>query len=180
MNLKWNPDFRQFEVEFHNFADEQPRVKTAGFKTNGPPEWLWYSIKSEPLTKLRENRPTILNINADARTEYLRLKEVEDRNAATKAALKDHTKELKKKLKLDKQDATKPGEYLDPEVGFVCLKVLDKLKIENPDKFVRPKPPTIVCFICGTPVYFYEYGEGQHPSCLWCQKLVLDFTNDIC
>ena len=174
MNLKWNADYRHFEVEFHNFAEEQPLVKAAGFKTLGPPSWIWYSIKSEPLTKLRENRPAILNINADARIEYTRLKEVEDRNAATKAALKEQQKELKKKLKIDKQDATKPGEYFDEEVGFVCVKVPPQPVIENPNRYVRPEPPKITCFICENPVYFYEYGESQHPSCLYCQKSVLD------
>jgi hypothetical protein len=178
LNLKWNPDFRRFEVEFHNFADEQPRVKEAGFKCDGPPSWVWWSIKSEPLTKLRENRPAVLNINADARVEYTRLKEVEDRNAATKAALKEHQKELKKKLKLDKQIAAKPGEYFDKEVGFVCLKV--EPKPSKATKFVSPPPPETRCFICGVPVYSYEYGEGQTPCCLWDQKTVLDNATEVC
>lgn len=177
MNLIWNPNYRRFEVQFHDFASEQPLVKAAGFKTDGPPAWVWYAFKSEPLTKLRENRPATLTIEQDARTEYAALKVVEDRNAATKAELAAHKKELKKKLKEDKQDAMRPDEYLDP-LGFVCLKVAPKLFVST-HQFIRPTPPNITCFICESPVYSYEYGEGQHPSCLWCQKEVLDNAEEL-
>lgn len=179
MNLKWNSDYRRFEVEFHNFTEEQPLIKTVGFKTDGPPAWVWYSIKSEPLTKLRENRPAVLNINADARQEYARLKEVEDRNAATKTALKEQQKVLKKKLNNDKLDSLKPSEYLDEALGFVCIIVKPNSEPWT-SKFTLNPPPEITCFICGTPVYSYEYGENQTPSCLWCQKIVLDNATEVC
>ena len=87
MNIRWNPDLCRFEAELHDFKDEQPRLKAAGWKTDGPPAWVWYSVKSEPLTKLRTNRPAVLTISSEARTEYTRLKEVADCNAATKALL---------------------------------------------------------------------------------------------
>lgn len=174
MNLRWNPDLRRFEVEFHNFTEEQPLVKAVGFKTDGPPAWVWYSYKSEPLTKLREKKPATLTINPDARTEYLALKEVEDRNAAVKAQMKENAKALKKKLKIDKQDAMRPDEYLDEETGMVCLRVLPSTAAP----FEMPKSktpiPSVLCFICEEPVFEYEYGEGHKPSCLWCQKIVLD------
>jgi hypothetical protein len=178
MNLNWNAELRRFEVQFHDFQDEQPRVKAAGFKTDGPPAWVWYSIKAEPLTKLRNNKPATLTISPEARTEYTALKEAEDRNAAIKAEMAVHTKALKKKLKNDKLDAMQPDEYLD-DAGFVCLKVAPKpLKTEN--LFVRPAPPEITCFICGTPVYSYEYGEGEAPACMYCQKIVLDNASEVC
>src|ERR1700676_2320723 len=123
MNLNWNPGLRRFEVQFQDFKDEQPRVKAAGFRTDGPPSWQWHSNKSELLTKLRENRPTTLTISPEVRTECARLKEVEARNAATKALLAQHKKEPNKKLKLDKQDTMNPGEYFDDVLQYVCLKV---------------------------------------------------------
>lgn len=179
MNLNWNTTLRRFEVQFHDFNDEQPRVKAAGFKTDGPPAWAWYSFKSEPLTKLRENRPATLTISPEARVEYTRLKEVEDRNAATKALLAEHKKALKKKLKTDKQDAMKPDEYFDEVLQAVCLKVPPKdTCTEKP--FVRPTPPETTCFICGEPVYWYEFAEGQKPACLYCQKIVLDNATEVC
>jgi hypothetical protein len=179
MNLRWNPNLRRFEVEFHNFTEEQPLVKAAGFKTDGAPEWVWYSYKSEALTKLRENRPSILNINQDARTEYAALKVVEDLNAATKAQFAEHKKALKKKLKEDKQDAARPGEFMDEELGFICLKVEPK-PFKRLSEYIPPPPPETTCFICSTPVYSYEYGETQNPSCLWCRKIVLDNTEEVC
>ena len=179
MNLNWNAEQRRFEVQFHDFPNEQPRVKVAGFKTDGPPSWVWYSIKAEALTKLRESRPAVLTISPEARTEYARLKEVEDRNAAVKAQLAEHKKALKKKLKTDKQDSIKPNEYFDEMLQCVCTKVEPKPScIANP--FVRPAPPEITCFICGCPIYWYEYSESQKPSCMWCQKEVLDNTSDVC
>src|ERR1700751_4589249 len=127
MNLRWNTDFRRFGGEVNDFASEHPKMKADGFRTNGPPAWVWYSLKSEPLTKLRNDKPAVLTISPEARFEYTRLKEVEDRNAAVKAQLKEHAKALKKKLKGDKQDAMRPGEYLDESVGFVCLKIEPKV-----------------------------------------------------
>lgn len=166
-------------MEFHDFASEQPRVKAAGFRTDGPPAWVWYAFKSEPLTKLRSDKPAILNINADARVEYTRLKEVEDRNAATKALLAVEKKKLKKKLNNDKLDALKPGEYFDEGAGFVCLVVKPSPTPWVP-KFEKPAPPETTCFICDSPVYSYEYGEDQRPSCMWCQKQVLDNVTEVC
>jgi hypothetical protein len=180
MNLSWDPTNRQFIANLQSgdeWRKEMELVKAAGFKNTGPPNWVWYSIKSEPLTKLRENRPATLNINADARTEYTILKEVEDRNAATKALLKEQQKILKKKLKNDKLDAVKPDEYFDEGFGIVCMIVKPSPTPWVP-KFVVPPPPETTCFICSSPVYLYEYGENQTPSCLWCQREVLD-VNDI-
>lgn len=178
MNLRWNPDLRRFEAEFHNFREEQPLVKAAGFKTDGAPQWVWWSAKSEPLTKLKENKPAILTINADARVEYAALKVIEDRNAATKAQFAEHKKALKKKLKLDKQDAAQPDEYFDEEIQVTCSRVEPKPPaITRP--FTPPPPPEITCFICAAPVYFYEY-EGTRASCMWCQKEVLDNAGEVC
>jgi hypothetical protein len=179
LNLNWNPDQHRFEVQFQDFASEQPRVKKAGFKTDGPPSWVWYSLKAEPLTKLRADRPATLTISAEARTEYTRLKEMEDRNAATKALLAKHAKELKKKLKGDKQDAMKPDEYFDEGLQCICLKVEPKPYHSN-NPFIPPPPPETTCFICGSPVYYYEYGEAQKPACLYCQKEVLDNVSEVC
>lgn len=189
MNFRWNADYRRFEVEFQNFTLEQPLIKAAGFKTDGPPAWVWYSYKSEPLTKLREtflkapnadvNRPSNLTISPEARTEYAALKVVEDRNAATKAQFAEQKKVLKKKLKEDKQDAAQPGMYMDEELGFMCVLVEPKAVIRL-SEYVPPPPPNITCFICSVPVYSYEYGEGQKPSCMWCQKEVLDNAVNVC
>jgi len=179
MNLAWNSELRRFEVEFHDFEDEQPRVKAVGFKTDGPPAWVWYSLKSEPLTKLKENKPATLTISPEARAEYSRLHVVELRNAEVKAQAKAAAKELKKKLKGDKADAMKPNEYLDEETGLICYQV--KLK-EKP--YVSPMkiaaPPEEKCVVCQHPIYAYEYEAGAPQICLWCQKIVVDTGEELC
>jgi hypothetical protein len=181
MNLRWNPDLRRFEAEFGtDFRIEQPLTKAAGFKTTGPPSWVWYSIKAAPLTKLREDKPPVLTISPEARAEYTRLKEVEDRNVATKAQLAAHTKELKKKLKLDKQDTMKPDEYMDEVLGFVCCRVLPKPAppVSSYDKVKII--PTERCVVCKEYLFEYEYSPTGPKVCMWCWKNVLDNADDVC
>lgn len=178
MNLSWNPTQRRWEVQFQDFSTEQPLVKAAGFKTDGPASgWIWYSTKAAPLTKLRENKPPVLTISPEARAEYLRYKEVEDKNAATKALLAEHTKALKKKLKLDKQDAMKPDEYMDP-LGFVCIRVQPKAAPEVRSLASRMPLPDVHCAICKECLFEYEYSPTGPLICLWCTK-VLDSAEGI-
>lgn len=176
MNLKWNSELRRFEIEFHSLWEEQPLAKAAGFKTDGAPTWVWWSQKSEPLTKLREGKPPLLTINPDAKAEYLALKEREEKQAELKKQAKKNAKELKKKLEHDQQDKARPGEYLDEALGFICL-TIDAKPLER-QAYVPPPPPKERCIICGDPVYFYEYETVL--ACFWCQQIVLDFTDDVC
>lgn len=181
MNLRWNAQERRFEAEFHDFAVEQPLVKSVGFKTDGPPAWVWYSTKSEPLTKLRENKPAVLTITPEARAEYTRLYEQELKHAEMRAKLKAAAKELKKKLKGEKQDALKPEEYFDEEVGFVCMKVAFKAMpaahtLENINRNLTSEK----CIICNTSLYAYEFPPEGPKVCLWDQKIVLDNATEVC
>jgi hypothetical protein len=178
MNLRWNPSYRRFEVEFHNLWEEQPLVKAAGFKTDGPPTWLWWSAKSAPLTELREGKPPQLTINPDAKVEYIALKALEDKQAELKKIAQKNAKELKKKLQHDKQDKLKPGEYFDEGVGFICLKVDTSRPLAVAQKYIPPPPPDEKCIICGEGVYPYEYATVI--ACLWCQKIVLDNDGEVC
>lgn len=181
MNLKWNPTERRFEAEFSDFASEQPLVKSVGFKTDGPPAWVWYSYKSEPLTKLRENKPAVLTISPEARAEYNRLHEVELRNATIKAQMKEAAKQLKKTLKRQKQDAMKPDEFFDEELQIVCNKVAPKppIPVASLEK-IRTDLSTGKCIICGDNLYDYEYSPEGPKACFWCQKIVLDNTTEVC
>jgi len=40
---------------------------------------------------------------------------------------------------------------------------------ENFKPFVPPAPPSILCVVCKSPVYFYE--KQDPPTCLWCEKM---------
>lgn len=174
MRLIWNPTLYRFEAQFTDFATDQPLVKKAGFKTDGPPDWVWFSTKATPLAKLKGTPG--LTISPEARTEFNAMYALEERNAELKAKAKDARKALKKKLDNDEKEAT-------VEVMFNGKAYVDREDLppmppaEN--AFVPPPPPETKCFVCKAPVYDYEYAPDAHPACLWCQKIVLDIEGEL-
>jgi hypothetical protein len=175
VNLKWNASLPRFEAEFSDFHGDLAAVKAAGFKTDGRPDWIWYSYKAEPLNKLRENRPASgLTITTDAKQQFAALHAVELNNAKVRAEFAEHTKALKKKIKEETHE------------GMTLVVVPPKGYIEASDlppftpvctQFNPPDKPSAVCIICGDPVYFYE--KQDPPTCLYCEKIVLDNSDGI-
>jgi hypothetical protein len=154
MKIKWSQEFRQFEAEFSpgpNWALDQQALKEAGFKTSGPPDWVWATGKAGPLTTLRALKPVLgLTITSEALQNYNRLKEQEDRNAEVRKALKEAKKLAKREF--------------DPKINW------DDIKPE-PIFYVRytpPPPPSTLCSVCRTPVYYYEC-QDPIPLCLDCE-----------
>ena len=100
MRIIWNPDFKQFEAQLDagsNWATEQQAVKAAGFKTEGPPDWKWVTFRAGNLIKLKVANPSLnLTITPEALEHFKTLKTAEDANAAVRAALKAHRKEVGK------------------------------------------------------------------------------------
>lgn len=183
MNLRWNPSFLRFEAEFStDFQGDLAAVKAANFKTDGPPNWVWYSFKAAALNSLRENRPASgLTINSDAKEQYIALWKVEEANAKIKAELATHQKALKKKLKEDKQEvATAFGPQMKMcHLGFMCISAEDLPPYPPSEKtFIPPPLPEKRCFICSVPIYFYETQDP--PTCLWCETKVLDKSDQVC
>ena len=173
MNLIWNGTHRRFEAQFEEFQGDLAAVKAAGFKTDGAPEWIWYTCRAGPLTKLRENRPPSgLTISPEARENFTALLSVETKNAETKAQLAAHNKELKKKLKIDDKEI-----LVIPEKGYIDASDLP-FKPSPVVAYKPPAPPTTLCIVCQDPVYFYE--KQDPPTCLWCEKIVLDFDSEVC
>jgi hypothetical protein len=184
VNLRWNPTQRRFEAEFEEFQGDLAAVKAAGFKTDGAPEWIWYTYKAGPLGKLRENRPPSgLTITPEAKEQFASLWAVEQKNAELKAQLAEHTKALKKKLKIEEQDAKAsagPQMKMCAE-GYMCLSAEDlppKPPFVQPRPQGNPNPDAPRCVICKTSVYFYE--KQDPPTCLWCEKIVLDNASEVC
>ena len=176
MNLKWNAACQYFEAEFSSdFQGDLAAVKAAGFKTDGPPEWKWYTYKAGPLSKLRENRPTSgLTISPEAKAQFVSLWAMEERNAKTKAELAEHTKALKKKIKEETHEGTTP--VIVPAKGYIEASDLPPFTPVC-TQFTPPNKPSTVCIICGDPVYFYE--KQDPPTCLYCEKIVLDNSDVI-
>lgn len=176
MNLRWNGTYRRFEAEFStDFQGDLAAVKAAGFKTDGAPEWIWYTYKAGPLTKLRANRPASgLTITPEAREQYTPLVAVEEKNLQLKAQLAEHNKTLKKKLKIEEQE----GKAMPiPTKGYIDASDLPPLP-PVARLFTPPPPPDMKCIICAAPVYFYE--KQDPPTCLWCEKIVLDNATEVC
>jgi len=176
MNLRWNETFRRFEAEFStDFNEDLAAVKTAGFKTDGAPGWVWYSYKAAPLQNLRENRPASgLTITPEAREQFAPLAQMEANNAKLKADLAAHNKTLKKKLKIEEQEGKATP---IPAKGYIDASDLPPLTAACV-KYTPPPPPTALCIICKTPVYFYE--KQDPPTCLWCELTVLDNATEVC
>lgn len=177
MNLRWNQELHRFEAELGSggFRADLEAVKSAGFKCDGPPTWVWHSGSSLPLKWLRENRPPILTIEANARTEYERMLPLDEANAKVKAEAKAEKKAARKK-KVKEQHQAELVQIHIPEKGYIGAEDLPPMPpMEHP--FVRPLPPNTKCFVCNAPVYEYEYAPGAPPACLWCQKTVLDIDS---
>lgn len=175
MNLRWNNTDSRFEAEFSaDFQGDLNATKNAGFKTTGPPGWVWYSIKAEPLNKLRENRPASgLTITPDAKQQFAALRVVELNNAKVKAELAEHTKALKKKLKVESDQVTLAIHI--PPKGYIDA---TDLPLYVPPASTLPKPIPLTgpaCIICGDILAFYE-----KLACLWCSKIVLDNCAEVC
>src|SRR6516164_6336026 len=102
MNLTWNTEKRRFEAKFTDFQTDLALVKEAGFKTDGPPQWVWYTPKAMVVATLR-GKPG-MTITPEARAQFNLLHPVEEQNAKTKAAMAEHQKALRKTLKKQKLD----------------------------------------------------------------------------
>jgi len=174
VNLRWNG---RFEAEFSSdFQGDLAAVKAAGFKSDtSSGVWIWHTSKAGPLTKLRETRPPSgLTITPEAKSQYIPLAEMEEKNSKIKTEAKEYSKSIKKKRDVVEQIKRA---LVIPEKGYIEASDLPPMP-PNPKKYVPPPPPDTLCIICGAPVYFYELQSP--PTCLWDEKLVLDFSNEVC
>ena len=162
MKIIWNAVFRQFEAvltQGPNWSNDQQSVKSAGFKTEGPPNWVWLTQRALPLTTLRDSKPLSgLTITSDALENYKRLKAQEDLNAAVKAQFKAARKDLKK------DETSLKGFEMSPE-GFLSL-IVEPVEFKI-WKLIPPPSPLLLCRVCQSPVYFYE--SQNPPICLDCE-----------
>jgi hypothetical protein len=162
MRIIWNNE--RFEAEFSEFQTDLESVKSAGFRTDGPPGWTWHTQRVACLNYLRKNRPKSgLIITEVALQKFNQLNEKAEQKAALKKQFQEANKKAKKQSK-------------DPEISGLTELVIPEGKIWisredlSPSKefvgtFTRPEPPKECCMICDDPIYFYE-----HLICLWCEK----------
>ena len=165
MNIRWDQLEKRFVAEFSSdFQGDLSAVKAAGFKTDGPPNWIWYATKVATLNKLRiDCRPVSgLTIDNDALAIYAPLNQIEEKNAEIKHQISEERKRLAKEKQLAERDTCdwlpEGKEYLDasdfpsrePFLSTIC-----SAPYQGP-----------LCVVCHGPI------ELPHdpPICLWCAK----------
>ena len=156
MRITWNPLESRFEGEEICVPSDIPFVRSAKWRTDGPPKWIWWCLKAGQLEALRKAKPPSgLRITPAALEKFKELKEIEDKNAAVMAELKAARKAQKKEVRLEEVDS-----------DFVTYGGQDgESRIWS--KPVVPPPPDLLCHVCRSPVYFYEMQEP--PTCLDCE-----------
>jgi hypothetical protein len=182
VNIRWNTEKYRFEAELGSggYKADLAAVQAAKWKCDGPPAWVWHSLKATPLEVLRtKHRPPVLTISPEAREKFNAMFPLEKQTADLKAQMAEHKKALKKKLKADAADTCKPDEYFDEALQCYCIKVAPKTE-PWVDKRVIAPPSDEKCAICGSPLYSYEYAPEGPKVCLWDQKIVLDNVEDVC
>ena len=171
MRITWNPEMQEFRAELQpgpEWQMEQTAAKKAGFKSSGPPDWIWRTKKAGVLTKLRDSRVevglTTLTVTPDARLEYDKLVITEAANADVLKQLRD-AKKAQKKEKRETADTRGTGFEYDSD-GWAVIDAGDS-PVWTAVKYRPAAFPTERCTVCQTPVY---YCEKRDPAvCLDCE-----------
>ena len=169
MNIRYNQILRRFEAEFSaDFGGDLAAVKVAGFHTDGPPAWAWWTDKIKVLNSLREHKPESgLTINQDAWEVYESLTKMDTKNTEVKQQFAEAKKKAKKEQAVEEQEKI-ADPFIIPE-GKIWLGPED-FPPKLPYISVLPSPPPhpfLRCSNCGEPVYFYE--KQNPPTCLLCE-----------
>jgi hypothetical protein len=168
MNIAWSQSERVFIAEFStDFAGDLESVKECGFRTFGPPSWIWYAPAPgvKALTRLREKKPKSgLTISPEALTIYRPLAEQWAKNEEIKKAAAELAKANKKEKKKQEQIAAGSAAMPDDKMFITAADLPPMPPSEN--RFIPPPPPAERCTSCQQPLYFYESKD----LCLFCEK----------
>jgi hypothetical protein len=164
MRIIWNNQEQWFQAELglnEFWKQDMELVRSIGFKSTGPPQWIWHTSKASLLNKLRDLKPKSgLTITETALEKYKFINEQEQKK-----------QELKKLYEKAKEQAAEEinsanwKDYIDAETGIVCKQV-EPLDTKFVPKYVIAAPPEIYCFICGDRLYMYELPD----ICMYCDE----------
>lgn len=174
MRIYWHEEKKVFAAEFHDFQSDLEAVKLAGFRTFGPPEWVWYASPPgvKALNRLRDIKPQSgLTLTEVAFNKYKIASEKLEQKDALKKQFKDAQKIAKKQSKDPKISGL--TELVIPEKGYIDSSDLPLFK-STWDKPVFIKPDSM-CIVCGDALYlpFPDYPD----ICGWCdiqQQISID------
>lgn len=138
-------------------------VKEAGFKTQGPPLWLWCTKKVSVINKLKDNKPKSgLSLSALAFEKYKPLNEDEQK----KLELKKEYKKLKRTAEKNSLDSSISHmvELVIPEKGYLDASDYPPSTWKPAFEITR-MASTDRCLACDDPLAFFE-----KTVCIWCLK----------
>lgn len=161
----WNISENWFQAELslgEHWREDMELVRSVGFHTTGSPDWIWHTTKASILNKLRENPPKSgLSITELALQRYEQIDQQDKKKTEIKKEFQKAKKAAEREI-----NASNWKEFIDPETGIVCKEV-PPLETQVVWNYTPPPPPDAMCFICGSPVYDYDYPD----LCLWCSKV---------
>jgi hypothetical protein len=185
--IAFNPGYGRFEAQFStDFNGDLAAVKAAKFKCDGPPSWLWWTVKLSALNKLRENRPASgLQITDLAFVEFTRRTEMEAQNEAIREQFAPVKAEQVKAKKARRKQQVEDQTYVTLKIPSKPDQLFDYLGMEDlpyqtplKNSFVPPVHPGPWCASCQDPVYPYET-IGPIPICFWCEISVDKTGNSV-
>lgn len=168
MRIIWNKKDSRFEAQFGQeyWASDKDSVSRSGMKCTGPPDWIWWTFKLDPLYFLQQNRPVSgLTITMEALERQNILKTELDAAVKADQEYRDVKKAVLKERKFLKETEAPTDE--ETEHGeFDSIRVMTE-EANKWTKFMPPPASSTVCIGCNQPVYFYE--KQDPPTCLDCE-----------
>ncbi len=160
MNLRYANS--RFEAELSpDLNGDMYALSQAGFKRD---QGIWHTIKVPVLEKLRQNRPASgITIDPDALEIFKLWQEAAVKNAEVKAAARKLEKERKKAREQEAKEETTHEVFGDKE--FITAADLSP-QPPQVKPYIPPPLPEARCFVCDSPLYFYELPD----ICIWCSK----------
>jgi hypothetical protein len=193
MKIVWSDNEKRFEAQFapgENWQTDKDAAQSAGFKTDGPPAWIWHVSTASALALLKKALPSGITITREALDAYNHLQQVEQKNAELKAYIKEQKKLQKKaqehtKIEAQREDIEE-GCKLEPAYEPQHYHAMPEYW-KGKDEITRADLPadivvrslqhepipqrraemTARCVMCNDPIYFYE--KQDPPTCLWCE-----------
>jgi hypothetical protein len=158
MKISWSEQENWFQVELGEpWRDNMELVRLVGFKTTGPPDWIWHTSKAAILNKLRSKSQSLV-ITELAFEKYKLLNEQEQ----SKIELKKRFLKAKT-LAAREINSNNWKEYFDEQTGVMC-KIVEPVTDKFVWKYEPPPPPGLRCFMCGQPLYCFDLSD----ICTWC------------
>jgi hypothetical protein len=182
MRIIWNIASNCFQAELTPGAlwqKDLEAIKSAGFRTTGPPDWIWQAPSVRAVMRLRANKPESgLSISPEALAKYTPQAEQEEKNEAVKKQFAEGRKAVKKEQKkkeIEVEVQAAAYELMLSEKGYKDASDYPPyVSIAKPFIPLDNNREYKLCSNCGDEVetFLYAETETEPQYCLWCQKVL--------